>query len=418
MRDAQTSARLARRNCLLTAIRYGERRRSPTARKPIFLLHFKVASEALFLCARATSLALGCSRDLVYSLITTSGVNPDMMTAPSDLPRLRPKTTTYNALTAWLSSYLSVIAEPIPEGGPAGALRLPSKVTVVEMYNLYTSKVPPPHLSLSTMYRALAFHWPNLQFPHSTQLGKCDTCFSLRSVRDSAGRDMEERLQAARQLADHWQLVEVEREEYAKRCAEAAEPQARILSLAADGASALCFPWMKNQPKCYSMGVRIPLYGTTCHTFQNQPTFFLSPPFYSHDPNYVITVLSYQIVTICRKQNFTPRILSLQLDNCWRENKNKYVLFLLSILLLKGWFDKCQVCMLPVGHTHNDIDAMFGRLAAGRYTSHREYCTPIDMIASYADPTKHQSGKPLFASDACILAVCGTGRHGCVRQTP
>ena len=54
-----------------------------------------------------------------------------------------------------------------------------------------------------------------------------------------------------------------------------------------------------------------------------------------------------------------PRILLLQLDNCGSKNKNWYVFAYLSLLVAKGLFDMVQLGFLMVGHTHEDINALF-----------------------------------------------------------
>ena len=58
-----------------------------------------------------------------------------------------------------------------------------------------------------------------------------------------------------------------------------------------------------------------------------------------------------------------PRTLLLQLDNCGSENKNRYVFAYLSLLVARGVFDMVQLGFLMVGHTHEDIDALFSRFS-------------------------------------------------------
>lgn len=58
-----------------------------------------------------------------------------------------------------------------------------------------------------------------------------------------------------------------------------------------------------------------------------------------------------------------PRTLLLQLDNCGSENKNRYVFAYLSLLVARGVFDIVQLGFLMVGHTHEDIDALFSRFS-------------------------------------------------------
>ena len=56
-----------------------------------------------------------------------------------------------------------------------------------------------------------------------------------------------------------------------------------------------------------------------------------------------------------------PPILHVQLDNCWKDNKSRYVFCFWSMLVVKEIFEEVFVCFLLVGHTHKDIDATFGR---------------------------------------------------------
>lgn len=51
------------------------------------------------------------------------------------------------------------------------------------------------------------------------------------------------------------------------------------------------------------------------------------------------------------------------MDNCFRENKNKYVLGYLHFLVQVGIFNEITVSYLPVGHTHEDIDQFFSRVS-------------------------------------------------------
>jgi hypothetical protein len=62
---------------------------------------------------------------------------------------------------------------------------------------------------------------------------------------------------------------------------------------------------------------------------------------------------------------FTPlaKNLLLQMDNCGSEKKNQYMLAYLSLLVAKGVFETITVGFLMVGHTHEDIDALFSKLA-------------------------------------------------------
>ena len=56
-----------------------------------------------------------------------------------------------------------------------------------------------------------------------------------------------------------------------------------------------------------------------------------------------------------------PPTLRIQLDNCANDNKNRYVFVYWLLLVAKGIVKEVFLSFLLVGHTHDDIDASFGR---------------------------------------------------------
>lgn len=52
-------------------------------------------------------------------------------------------------------------------------------------------------------------------------------------------------------------------------------------------------------------------------------------------------------------------MLYLQLDDCWRENNNRYLTSFLQCLVAWSVFKMVAVGFLPVGHTQTDIDQRF-----------------------------------------------------------
>ena len=57
-----------------------------------------------------------------------------------------------------------------------------------------------------------------------------------------------------------------------------------------------------------------------------------------------------------------PHVLNLQLDNATGDNKNRFVFAFCSLLTYHGVFQEVTyINFLIVGHTHDDIDSLFGR---------------------------------------------------------
>lgn len=76
----------------------------------------------------------------------------------------------------------------------------------------------------------------------------------------------------------------------------------------------------------------------------------------------VITMILRVLVDYA-KDHLLPPVLYLHMDNCWRENKNQFVLGLVHLLVWHGCFKKIYPAFLPVGHTHNIVDQMFSRFS-------------------------------------------------------
>ena len=56
-----------------------------------------------------------------------------------------------------------------------------------------------------------------------------------------------------------------------------------------------------------------------------------------------------------------PPMLNLQLDNARGDNKKQFVFAFCSLLMYHGVFQEVYINFLIVGHTHDDIDVLFGR---------------------------------------------------------
>ena len=82
-----------------------------------------------------------------------------------------------------------------------------------------------------------------------------------------------------------------------------------------------------------------------------------------------------------------PPILILQLDNVSRDNKNRYVFAFFSLLVSKGIFREVYINFLIVGHTHEDIDALFGRWSSRLKTNN--YPTLPRLMKSFMDCETH-----------------------------
>jgi hypothetical protein len=58
-----------------------------------------------------------------------------------------------------------------------------------------------------------------------------------------------------------------------------------------------------------------------------------------------------------------PEIFLLQIYNYVKDNKNRYLLAFLSLLMTREVFEEVKLGFLVVGHTHEDTDGCFGYLS-------------------------------------------------------
>ncbi len=103
------------------------------------------------------------------------------------------------------------------------------------------------------------------------------------------------------------------------------------------------------------------IIGAKQHGFAR--SFYRTYPHVSSGTNIAIQVLESEItkrMEHCKKTNtLMPQVLYLQIDG-GPENTSKSFYAYIDQLLELGIFKQIDVCRLPVGHTHEDIDALFG----------------------------------------------------------
>ena len=80
-----------------------------------------------------------------------------------------------------------------------------------------------------------------------------------------------------------------------------------------------------------------------------------------------------------RRQHWPP-VCFIQLDGCVGDNKNRTVFGYCAWLVAQGHFQRVEVSFLMVGHTHEDIDAIFGVISKFFKRMHTAITTLQDLI--------------------------------------
>lgn len=80
---------------------------------------------------------------------------------------------------------------------------------------------------------------------------------------------------------------------------------------------------------------------------------------YPHDSNLTINCLLRGLVLQASEGRLTPK-LYVQLDNCIRENKNKYFISTMALLVKHQLVKEVTMSFLMVGHTHEGMHLSMG----------------------------------------------------------
>ncbi|CAK9070419.1 unnamed protein product, partial [Durusdinium trenchii] len=93
-----------------------------------------------------------------------------------------------------------------------------------------------------------------------------------------------------------------------------------------------------------------------------------------------IEFLAYILTLVSEQEDLATLALRLQCDNTSRECKNNIMLAFLISMVSKGVLREASISSLRSGHSHEDIDQGFGRLAKYMTTHGRNCLTPNDFV--------------------------------------
>lgn len=239
-------------------------------------------------------------------------------------------------------------------------------------------------------------YYPKVKAPKYTRQGKCDECISLKNSKHSATFS-EEKRKYHDLFVEHNKKQMSERLLYKTRCIEGETNPKQVLSIILDGMATVRIPWHMPMPKGSARVDRLKLHvhGLIDHSNKVRKLYG-SLEHWSHGANYVATVLANYINELRSKTNVEdwPKTLYLQVDNCWKENKNKTMFFFLGILIVRGWFENIYLYSLPTGHTHEDIDQLFSNWNTHYWKKGLQSPEEIDSFLVWSYP--NETTRPTF----------------------
>ena len=270
----------------------------------------------------------------------------------------------------WLRQLIDLEAESPPNNGHQ--VELPRALYCKRIvFNLYKKEMTFEHPSDENNYlnyREFVVLWlkafPNVKCKtFQAVTGKCDTCQAVYEAMQKCTCYGEFHALESAKITHRIEVTTQKASYYGNRRLAETQPET-YMSIIIDGMQQKHseLPWLGNM-KVYPYTVSQHLEGAKQHGFMR--TIYRSFPHVKHGVNLALTCLLDQIEM---RQNYClengkkfPMTLLLQIDG-GPENTSKPFISFCQLLLKLRVFDVIEVNRLPVGHTHEDIDAMFGNL--------------------------------------------------------
>lgn len=212
---------------------------------------------------------------------------------------------------------------------------------------------------------------PSVKVRKVTRFTKCSRCEELRAAIEDAVTMGKDATLLRKQKTAHREFIQLERREYKKKRENAILHPGHYCSIIVDGAdqSAFGLPhFMVKTKNARGHAMKVKLVGLLDHKKPNEVHLMTMTEEHETGANHMVEAVHRFLMTRS-KEGPLPRNLYVQLDNCTRENKNKFFLGYLEYLVAQRVFDTVEASFLPVGHTHEDVDQLFSRTSE-RLRSH------------------------------------------------
>ena len=242
---------------------------------------------------------------------------------------------------------------------------------IQEVYPIFTrefKKLYPTIKPASKSYfrRTWQLFCPHVRVSKTHRFSICDVCDSIRTQLRNRILYGESTAEIRSRRSAHLSFVTRERTTYQKKKDRGRLVSSEYCSLIIDGADQTAFglPHFTTATKAQrGHAMKVKLVGLLEHRLQTRLTLMTMTQEHQTGSNHVIEVL-HRFLDRKRKEGPLPKNLFVQLDNCSRENKNKYVMGYLELLVATSVFDSVECGFLPVGHTHEDVDQAFSTTAS------------------------------------------------------
>lgn len=239
----------------------------------------------------------------------------------------------------------------------------------LDEYKILYGDNPP---SQSYFLRIWKQRLPEIKIRKRTRFTICHECETIRSGLNSAGTNVARAAAFREKKTEHQKMIRRERQGYSRKCEEAKLYPEQFMSVIVDGAdqSAFGLPHFTFSTKNTSgHSIKIKLVGVLEHGSSKSLSLYVMTEEFETGSNHIIEAIHRTLQKKSLAAPKFPPVLYIQLDNCVRENKNRFTLAYLECLVAWGVFAEVQASFLPIGHTHADIDQTFS-CTSGRLKTH------------------------------------------------
>lgn len=315
-------------------------------------------------CWRFLNKAFEFSNDLLSAVKNTEGARAAQTAFAQPRNYRRP------TLRDSIINFLRVTSESLGDEMPHRSfsnLPMYNKAQVYQFYIMWYNAHDPMRFSrsppsISTFYSVWKQHVPDVKLMKNIGFEKCAECVFYGEQRAKYMLNptkLREIKDASRQ---HYVDVASERRGYELRKLQSCREPKHYLSLVIDGADQSSyglphFLQKSKEDKGHKIAVKI--VGVLMHGVENDLYLFSMVEGFETGANHVIESLHRALDRKKRKLGMLPPTLFVQADNCTRENKNRFFLGYLEMLVARGVFVEVQMSSLEVGHTHTDVDQAF-----------------------------------------------------------
>jgi hypothetical protein len=260
-------------------------------------------------------------------------------------------------ISAWLLAYLNHYGDYQPDNGH---VYLPPNTTKLDMWDRFMTEIEISHpgfvdpSSVSSFYKVWREQFPQLRPSKQVRLGYCDLCSKL-DVRIKQAISVKAQKRLMTEKTKHLENHHKERNFLESLRLASLTNGDTSYFVGTDSMSPMKLPHLalfpkglltKTRPKLNVFGM-VDNYG-----LRGYATYM---DWWKKDSNVHLSLLFHQLRAM-RASGIHKPIFYLNTDNAYKDNKNKYMLAFLMMLVHHGWFKEIEYHLLMPGHSHWVVD--------------------------------------------------------------